>query len=124
MAVMIKLILCLIWLASCAEQTVKHNERFYQERWCQARSGQLEVTVSEKGRKYRIDCVTRKYAIEFDFAGKWEALEQSLHYARLTGKRPGIVFICKSPKARGKILRTIKNIQFYRLPVKVWRENC
>jgi len=44
--------------------------------------------------KTRVDCLTDTHAIEHDFAKKWpEALGQSLHYARLTGKKPGIVLI-------------------------------
>jgi hypothetical protein len=34
--------------------------------------------------------------VEFDWAEKWaEAVGQSLHYARMTGKRPGIVLILR-----------------------------
>ncbi|MCM1294481.1 MAG: hypothetical protein NC311_02895 [Muribaculaceae bacterium] len=42
----------------------------------------------------RVDCLTDMYAIEFDFASKWaEALGQSLHYARMTGRKPAIFLI-------------------------------
>jgi len=42
----------------------------------------------------RVDCLTKNYAVEFDFAEKWaEAVGQSLHYARLTGEDPAIVLI-------------------------------
>lgn len=120
-----KLLLFLILIiSSCSIYPGKKNERYYQTRWCKARKGKIEVSVSEGDRKYRVDCVTRHYAIEFDYAGKWEALEQALQYGRLTKKRPGIVFICKSPKDKEKITRTLRNIRFYKLPVRVWRENC
>ena len=42
-------------------------ERFYQEKWCQENSGQAEVTMPDKT---RCDCLTKEYAIEFDFAEK------------------------------------------------------
>lgn len=42
----------------------------------------------------RIDCLTKTHAIEFDFAPKWaEAIGQSLHYSRMSGKIAGIVLI-------------------------------
>lgn len=34
------------------------------------------------------------YAVEVDFADKWaEAIGQSMHYARLTGKEPAVLLI-------------------------------
>lgn len=57
----------------------------------------LEWIATEKrleGDNVRVDIETRYYAIEVDFSRKWaEAVGQSLYYAHLTGKRPGIVLI-------------------------------
>lgn len=72
----------------------------------------------------RCDCVLKKYAVEVDWAGKWEAIEQALNYARLLNKKPGILFICRKPGDLKKIRRTEKNIKFYKLPIKIWRINC
>lgn len=119
-----KLLFLILLISACSEQAITKNEKFYQKRWCQAHGGQLEVTVREKNRRYRIDCLTSKYAVEVDFAGKWEAVAQALHYGRLTGKKPAIVFICRAPNDRAKIKRTLKNIRYYGLPIKVWRMNC
>ena len=42
----------------------------------------------------RVDCLDVDTAWEYDFAPKWaEAIGQSLHYSRMTGKKPGIVLI-------------------------------
>lgn len=47
----------------------------------------------------RVDCLTDEYAIEFDFADHWaEAIGQSLHYAEMTNRKPGIVLIIEDPK--------------------------
>lgn len=47
----------------------------------------------------RIDCLTDKYAIEFDFAYKWaEAVGQSLQYAYATQRDPAISLILESGK--------------------------
>ena len=77
----------------CNNALAKHlyPEKFYQAEWCNKNFGQAEVKLIDNT---RIDCLTATHAIEFDFASKWaEAIGQSLHYARMTGKKPGIVLI-------------------------------
>lgn len=71
----------------------KHSypEKFYQKEWCKANNGIIEYKLTDDT---RVDCLTKEYAVEFDFASKWaEAIGQSLHYARMTGKKPGINLI-------------------------------
>ena len=109
------------FMLSCCVKPKKLSERHYQNIWCDARGGVVEKRLSDGS---RCDCVTAKYAIEFDWAGKWEAVEQSLNYARILKLKPGIVFICRKPGDEKKISRTEKNIKFYKLPIKVWRVNC
>lgn len=104
------------FLLNCYQQPAKLRERDYQKNWCLARGGQIEVVMPDKT---RCDCLTRDYAIEIDFAGKWaEAIGQSLHYARLTGKKPGVVLICKKRKERRHLLKVQK------LGIKIWSINC
>jgi len=44
----------------------------------------------------RVDMVTDEYAIEVDWPRKWaEAIGQSLYYAEVTGKKPGIILLVK-----------------------------
>lgn len=66
------------------------NERYYQDKWCNNHNGETEYILSDKT---RVDCLTETHAIEFDFAGKWEAIGQSLHYGLMTSKTPGIVYM-------------------------------
>lgn len=74
----------------------RHLEREYQEKWCAACGGTTEVYLIN-GR--RVDCLTDKWAIEFDFGFKlFESLGQALHYADMTGKGPGIVLILENEK--------------------------
>jgi len=83
-------------IASGAWAKRLHPERWYQERWCERHGGVCEVVMRDGT---RCDCVTKEYAIEFDFADKWaEALGQALHYALMTGKKAGIVLILESEK--------------------------
>lgn len=69
----------------------KHNESSYQHAYCSKVGGIEEYLLPDKT---RVDCLTETHAIEFDFANKkYEAVGQALHYAIMTGKKPGIVLI-------------------------------
>lgn len=71
----------------------------------------------------RADCVSETHAIEVDFAHKWaEAVGQSLNYAAETGKRPGIILVCKRGTEAGCLrwsLTLEQTIKHWRLPVHV-----
>ena len=78
-------------------QKMKPNqvEMYYENEWCTPDFGRKEVILWDMT---RVDCMTKDYAIEFDFAKKWaEAIGQSLYYSKLTGKSPAIVLILTSP---------------------------
>ena len=78
-------------------QTMKPNqvEAYYQNEWCTPDFGRKEVILWDIT---RVDCMTKDYAIEFDFAKKWaESIGQALYYSKLTGKAPAIVLILTSP---------------------------
>lgn len=71
-----------------------HKEKEYQAAWC-ARVGGITEYRLEDGT--RVDCLTDTHAIEFDFAPKWaESIGQALYYARMTGKRAGVVLIMEN----------------------------
>lgn len=95
-----KIFLLLILFVAFTSQIVIadkfYNEKYYQNEWCTRWQGRQEVRLKDKT---RIDCMTKNYVVEFDFARKWaEAIGQSLHYARMTGKKPGIILIIEKPK--------------------------
>ena len=98
------------------------KEADYQRKWCDDRRGRAEVVMPNGT---RADCVTETHAVEFDFGSKWlESIGQSLNYAEQTGKKAGIVLICRRPRDRGR-LRSLRNlIRFYQLPVNVWSMGC
>lgn len=91
------------------------NEKFYQNKHC---TGKLEVRLKDRT---RIDCETTHFAIEYDFASKWaEAIGQSLHYARMTGKLPGIVLIVEDAAKDCKyVRRLLSNVDHYMIPILV-----
>jgi len=77
----------------------------------------MEVSV-----KYgRIDLLTDDYAIEVDSLEKFhEAIGQVLHYAKETGKKPGIAFFIMEPKQgdQDKLKYLIRLCNYYK--IKVW----
>ena len=67
-------------------------EKDYQKEWCDNVGGKMEVVLKDGA---RVDCVTKNYAVEFDFCPHWaESIGQSLYYSIRTGKKPGVVLIC------------------------------
>ena len=74
-------------------QTMKNGETesYYVNQWCTPSFGKKEFRLWDST---RVDCLTKEYAIEFDFAKKWaESIGQSWYYAKMTGKKPAVVLI-------------------------------
>ena len=97
----------------------RHGEAWYQAQWCAERNGQAEVSL---GDGTRVDCLTSTHAVEFDFADKWaEAIGQSLHYARQSGIRAGVVLIVESADDRRFWVRLTGTIEHFGLPIDTWQ---
>jgi hypothetical protein len=96
----------------------EHPERWYQEQWCKAHAGQVEVVLPGGT---RCDCLTDTHAIEFDFGNNWaEAVGQSSYYALQTGRKPGIVLILENMKDRKYWIRLNTTIEYFNLPIDTW----
>lgn len=94
-----------------------YPEKEYQHHWCVLNNGLTEVRLQDKT---RVDCLTSKYAIEFDFANKWaESVGQSLYYAICTGKMAGVVLIMENGDNDLKYLKRLKEIAT-KYNIKVW----
>ena len=113
------LIFLMVMLMSSSVYSLTESE--YVDIHCK---GEIEYRLPDRT---RVDCLLGDYAIEYDFAKKYyEAIGQSLHYGRLTGKLPGIVLIVRadakgsSAKALEKVHRAWMNIKHYGLPIKLW----
>lgn len=71
------------------------SEAYYVTNWCHPDFGRREFMLWDRT---RVDCLTKDYAIEFDFAKKWaESAGQALYYGKMTGKKPAVVLILESP---------------------------
>ena len=96
----------------------EHPEKWYQEKWCQAHKGQVEVVLPDGT---RCDCLTDTHAIEFDFGSKWtEAVGQSIYYSLQTKKKPGVVLILETIKDRKYWIRLNTTIEHFNLPIDTW----
>ncbi|EPZ49323.1 hypothetical protein M902_0698 [Bacteriovorax sp. BAL6_X] len=94
--------------------TTGKSEDSYNEKFCKLQGGITELK--------RIDCVTNVYAIEVDRAKKWrEAIGQSLQYAYLSKKKPGIALITSKSQKDREYLKLLKEvIKYSNLDIKVW----
>lgn len=86
-------------------------------------NGKIEYLLSDKT---RVDCLTDEYAIEFDWAKKWaEGIGQSLYYSKMTGKKPAVALIIKSPeeqKYADRIHKADTSIKVILIKSKDYRE--
>ncbi len=88
----------LVLLLFLVSKSAPAAEADYARAWCAAQGGRAEVVLPDRT---RADCVTATHAIEVEYAAKWkQAPGQALHYARLTGRRAGIVLIAGETDAR------------------------
>lgn len=96
---------------------IHHKEKEYQNVWCAQHNGIPEYRLDDNA---RIDCLTKDYAIEFDFAYKWaEAVGQALYYAVKTNKKPAIVIIIEKEKRDQKNLKRLE-ILTEKYNIKLW----
>ncbi len=95
-----------------------HKEKFYADRWCFSHQGEREVLLPDYS---RVDCVTRDYVIEVEFARKWaEAVGQVLYYGAKSGRKKGIVLILERAKDK-KYLRRLKTaLRRNHVYIKIW----
>jgi hypothetical protein len=111
--------ICLMLIASVCTAANQHPEKWYQTIWCDDHNGTMEVVLPDGT---RADCVTEKYAIEFDFGYKWaESIGQCLNYALQTSKRAGIVLIIEKPEDLKYWIRLNTIIQYHKLPIDAWK---
>lgn len=90
-------ILIIIFIFSFAPVASAHQypEKYYQEQWCDKWHGKQEYKLKDNT---RVDCLTKNYAVEFDFAPKWaESIGQSLYYSKMTNKKPAVILIIEKP---------------------------
>ncbi|SFV61282.1 hypothetical protein MNB_SV-9-1436 [hydrothermal vent metagenome] len=85
----------------------KKHEKYYQTKMCNKLGGKIEYVLFDKT---RVDCLTKEYAIEVDWAKKWaEGIGQALYYAEITHKKPAVALIV-GDKRDDKYLKRLKTV--------------
>lgn len=109
------LLLVTIVISGCFGSSVLH-EKDYQRHWCKKHQGELEYRLSDGT---RVDCLTSEYAVEVEYAHKWaEAIGQSLFFAKMTGRKAGIVLIMTA-KGDDRFARRLREVAVAE-KIKVW----
>ena len=86
------LILTVLPISGCFGGRSLH-EKDYQRYWCDKHTGELEYRLPDGT---RVDCLIKDYAVEIEYAQKWaEAIGQALYYAKITGRKPGVVLVMR-----------------------------
>lgn len=112
-------LLLLLLLLGWSDVFAAQPESYYRDLWCEDSGGQAEFRLPDGS---RVDCLTKNYAVEVDFARKWaEAVGQSLWYAANTGRMAKIVLIVDHTDNSDmrRLERLEKLIWHYGLPVDV-----
>lgn len=119
------IILFLFLLASPAEAKRKHLEKIYAEAFCEQLGGEEEYILLDRT---RIDCLTKEYAIEVDFADKWaECAGAPIHYAFMTCQpgskvpcvKPACALILENPENDKKYLKRIHNMNIFEITPEI-----
>lgn len=98
-------------------QEIKKRESDYTIECALQLKGRTEVPLADGT---RADIVTDSVVYEVDYARKWyEAVGQSLHYARVTGLQPGIILIITKPSDQTYVQRLNLLKKHYKLNLKI-----
>lgn len=85
-----------------------NRESVYQEAWCNKHNGVMEYELNDKA---RVDCLTKRYAVEVDFAPKWaECIGQSLYYGISTKHKPACLLIIEDKEKDVKFYERLKSV--------------
>lgn len=102
-------IILLIVLLTSTNCQAKHiyKESVYQAYWCNSHNGIMEYKLNDNT---RVDCLTKRYAVEVDFAPKWaECIGQALYYGITTKHKPAALLILENEKDI-RYLKRIKKV--------------
>ncbi len=99
-----------------------HKEAYYRDLWCQVNHGDTE---QRQPNGTIADCVTGSYAVEVEFAEKWQhAIGQSLNYSNQIEKKAGIVLILETDadlKYWNHLQELVDALDEKGAPIQLWR---
>lgn len=107
------------FVAEAAGAGTLHPERWYSDLWCNLNEGARSEVVYED--RTRVDCETREYAVETDFAPKYkQAIGQAMHYSTMSGKKAGILLIIEKPEHWKYYKALMRDLRKKKLYIRVW----
>lgn len=70
----------------------------------------------------RVDCLTNVHAVKYVFAEEWaEGIGQALHFAAMTGKKPGIVIILDPASKHQYMARLMRALDMiFCVEIDIW----
>lgn len=102
--------------AAAAEKSLFPKKQ-YQEAWCKAFKGKVNVVMKDGG---TADCITEEFAAQIDFAPNWkDAVAQSVLNAIQTDKKPAVVLIIENPERELRYLQQLKKVTGH-LDILMW----
>ena len=111
------------WLFSLVfASATTYNEAYFTELIAKTEiKGKLEYRLPNRK---RIDILTNTHAYEVDWISKaWsEGVGQALHYAIMTGKKPGIIVLIDKPH-KANLNALIETAKMYDIDVKIFHVN-
>lgn len=118
----ILLILALLFISLiCQAQLLKQKEVYYEGLFSKVINGTTQVVLKDLS---RVDIVTDTFAIEIDFADKWaESVGQSLYYAHMLDRKPGVLLIVNGNAEERYVLRLLKVAEKEDITVWLWNYN-
>jgi len=117
--VLLILLLVIVAFPAIAQSKRIHYEKTYQKYFCDQIGGGTEYYLLD--RSGRVDCITKDYAIEVDFANKYtEGVSQALYYGMKTDRKAGLLLIVENNNERKYVERAEGIIKHYNLPIKLW----
>ena len=105
---MIRYLLFLAIIANILQAKHLNKEKVYQQYFCDKFGGITEYRLHDQT---RVDCLSKEYAFEVDFAQKWaESVGQSLYYASETSKQAAVLLIMEDIPKDTKYLHRLKKV--------------
>lgn len=109
------ILLLLIFCALPVSAKHIYKEAEYQAYWCNSHNSVMEYQLDDKT---RVDCLTKRYAVEVDFASKWaECIGQSLYYGISTKRKPAALLIIENEKDIRYLKRLKKVAKKHRIKI-------
>lgn len=94
------------------------DENYWNTKMCNVFHGEKEYPLDDRT---RVDCLTKHWAIETDWAYKWaECVGQSQKYAQHTGQHAGCVVLLKESADMRFITRLRTSYEYGERPYAIW----